>query len=294
MSLDISVSHLNNRLALQLPTELPLGLVFVVGVVHDLRREKVVTDNGRSTVFRFHLTEGEHSLPCQLTPRATAEIRLREGDKIRAGGHLVFNSQQASYRLLARDVEVINSDDLAGEIEPEEPVSTTSLPPRPHRTALSPLLADIKKRAELSQMTQADLPPWVQQMAPPEVRTEETEDKTADDNEGAGSTSDAPPSDAALSQELIAFLSAAMEDLEEVEVTSTLLDEMAPDEKKRSPPPAGAASGAYEVPPPASSTEETAVSPQRPPQERDNATIWLLASLIVLALVILLAIFLFL
>ena len=34
--MDISVSQLNNRLALQLPPELPLGLVFVTGKVKDL------------------------------------------------------------------------------------------------------------------------------------------------------------------------------------------------------------------------------------------------------------------
>ena len=34
--MDISVSRLNNRLALQLPTELPLGLVFVVGTVENI------------------------------------------------------------------------------------------------------------------------------------------------------------------------------------------------------------------------------------------------------------------
>lgn len=292
MSLDISVSHLNNRLALQLPAELPLGLVFVVGVVQELKRRQIDTDNGRSTVFRFRLTEGEHTVRCQLTRRATAEIRLREGDKIRAGGHLVFNPQEATYHLLARDVEVIDSDDLGEEVEPEAPASAASLPPSPRRTALSPVLADIKKRAEAAQMAQANLPAWVQHMAPPEVQARR-ERATDGGEEEAAQDFDAPPSDAELNQELITFLSAAMEDLDDVEVTSNMLAEMAP-EQETAPPAPPAAAKAYEVPPPASSAPDTAVSPSEPPQPRDNATIWLLASFIVLALVILIGISLFL
>jgi hypothetical protein len=130
-------------------------------------------------------------------------------------------------------------------------------------------------------------------MAPPEVQARRERAPVAGEEEAAQEF-DAPPSDADLNQELIAFLSAAMEDLDDVEVTSNMLAEMAPEQEAAPPAPPVAAAKAYEVPPPASSAPDTAVSPpDSPPQPRDNATVWLLVSFIVLALVILIGISIF-
>ena len=88
--MDISVSHLNNRLALQLPQELPLGLVFVMGKVQNVV-QLPVNDNGRNhQAFQvwFDLIEEGFQLRCALSQRASSEIVLSEGDEIRAGGHL--------------------------------------------------------------------------------------------------------------------------------------------------------------------------------------------------------------
>ena len=103
--MDISVSHLNNRLALQLPAQLPLGLVFVLGNI-----EKLVSgDNDGYPYPQFDLVEKEHRVRCLFSERVVLDVDLQEGNTIRAGGHLIFDPKQADYYLLVRDVETINS-----------------------------------------------------------------------------------------------------------------------------------------------------------------------------------------
>src|SRR5688500_10002614 len=89
-------------MALQLPAELPLGLVFVVGKVTNLAQPA----NGHSRPT-FQLEDEGYRLNCRLSGRATAETPFNEGDTIRAGGHLVFDSRQATYYLVARDIELL-------------------------------------------------------------------------------------------------------------------------------------------------------------------------------------------
>ncbi|MCI0398451.1 MAG: hypothetical protein L0332_04575 [Chloroflexi bacterium] len=250
--MDIPVSRLNKRMAIQLPAEFPLGLVFVVGQIHDLR-----TDGGSSAAIigpvpggpaiagpapgrptTFYLVEGEHRLRCQLSERAASEAWLKEGDRVRAGGHLAFDSQRADYYLLARDVELL--------VEPGEDLAPAV-----------PILEDIKKRSEAANLAPAELPEWVRQIAPPDIRTQLEEQaapptvpaaatetvvavaapppaatpevKVAPAEERAGEApAGLPPLPAGLTDELIAFLSEAMDSPEEVELTPDLISELAP------------------------------------------------------------------
>ena len=218
--MDVTVSHLNNRLALQLPLEPPLGLVFVVGQVVELDQGV----NGRSLQVQFALVEQAHRVRCVLSERAANEVTLREGMKIRAGGHLTFEPRFAGYSLLVRDVEVVQPP-LAETLP-----SAASLDLLPDRAAMTAVLADIKKRSDAAQLAQADLPPWVQKIAPPEVKAEIPVPKSSEDQVDAEkqgvlsgkSTSAARP----LSADMMARLSAAMDADDDVELTAEMLADL--------------------------------------------------------------------
>lgn len=229
--MDIPVSRLNERLAVQLPAELPLGLVFVVGQVNELSLPK----DGRGLVRRFHLVDGEHRLPCQASDRALDALELSDGDRVRAGGHLAFDPRSAAYYLLARDVEVL----------PEQPAASS---------ALAAIIADIDSRAEAANLAPAELPEWVKRMAPsglaldrgrrlenlgetPERSTagREAEERQAASGVGArtieadeavhGEATGAGDRPLASDQqaEMVQFLSEAMDSADEVELTRELL-----------------------------------------------------------------------
>ena len=219
--MDVSVSHLNNRLALQLPAQLPLGLVFVLGEVEKFVDE----DNGRSIQKRFELVEKEHQVRCVLSERVALEVDVEEGDTIRAGGHLVFDSTRADYYLLVRDVEIV---------PPQPPLNITSAVARAE-------LEDVRKRAESAKMAQSDLPPWVKKIAPAEFREEIT-----DANSDVVSVPESNGSEAETRQ--LAQLSAAMDSDEDVELTSGLLEVAKKLNQARGVP--TVESGSYGVPPP--------------------------------------------
>ena len=224
--MDISVSRLNKRMALQLPAEFPLGLVFVVGKVRNLTN----TDGDGGQPY-FYLAENDHKLRCHLSERALEEAKINEGDMIRAGGHLAFDIMQADYFLLARDIEVL----------PEH---------RPSRTTLAPILDDIKKRSQAASLVPAELPDWVQQIAPPEFRETaepEPEPQSDSDLDTAVLEPDQPDGTAetllepipspvksesvlpeGLTDDLIAFLSEAMDSPEDVELTPEMVADLAP------------------------------------------------------------------
>jgi hypothetical protein len=224
--MDISVSRLNKRMALQLPAELPLGLVFVVGKVRSLTNAE--GEDGRPF---FYISESEHMLRCLLSERALEGVSINEGDMIRAGGHLVFDTLQADYFLLARDIEVL----------PEH---------RPSRTTLAPILADIKKRSQAASLVPAELPEWVQQIAPPELReADKTPAAKEGDSNGAAltlaetavlETAAEPETEPETEQpeeetlpegftdDLVHFLSEAMDSPDEVELTHEMVAELAP------------------------------------------------------------------
>jgi hypothetical protein len=219
--MDISVSRLNHRLALQLPVELPLGLVFVVGALENLASSTADADNGADAAdVWFELVEEGYRLRCQAGKHALSEFDLSEGVRIRAGGHLMFDAQQAGYFLLARDIELAPLEAEASL----QPATTGG------RTALSSILADVKRRAEAAQVLPADLPDWVQKMAPPEIQAEaalaeaeraETAELEMSSDESATIT---PPLDEAL----VSFLTTAMEGTEEIELTPEVVEEMSP------------------------------------------------------------------
>jgi hypothetical protein len=212
--MDISVSRLNKRMALQLPAEFPLGLVFVVGKIRDLANMK--EENGPPF---FYISENGYMLRCQLAERALEGIRLNEGDMIRAGGHLAFDMLQADYFLLARDIELL----------PEQ---------RPSRTTLAPILADIKKRSDAASLAPAELPDWVQRIAPPEILEAKEQDEP---NGKVPETAEPEPEPLAeepadeeeflpggLTNDLVDFLSEAMDSPEDVELTHEMVADLAP------------------------------------------------------------------
>jgi len=222
--MNVSVSHLNNRLALQLPAQLPLGLVFVLGEVERLVDEH----NGRSIQKRFELVEKEHQVRCILSERVALEVDVEEGDTIRAGGHLVFDSTRADYYLLVRDVEIV------------PPQSPSKVTPAVARAEMTAMLADVRKRAESAKMVQSDLPPWVKKMAPAEFREEITD---------ANSDFYVPESNGSEAEtRQLAQLSAAMDSDEDVELTSGLLEVAKKLNQARGVP--TVESGSYGMPPP--------------------------------------------
>lgn len=273
--MDISVSRLNNRLALQLPAELPLGLVFVVGYAHDIHAVENEQNGGADSDAWLVLEEDGYHLRCVLSTRAATETRISEGDRIRAGGHLIFDAQQANYYLLARDVEIVES----------EPALQVSQAQQVGRTALTPILADIKKRAETARIAQAELPVWVQRMAPPEVQAEL---EAGYEEATAVSTASSETQHEELNDDLVTFLSDAIEDLEDVELTTEILEEMAPDMMGDTAvsPPTPEETLPYEVPPPV----VTGYSPDPPTQETDWMVLLLIISFIIMAIAVTIAI----
>ena len=198
--MDISVSHLNNRLALQLPAQLPLGLVFVMGVIEKL----VEAGNGRSAQPQFDLVEKEHRVRCLFSDRVALDVDLQEGNTIRAGGHLIFDPTQADYYLLVRDVEIVNS------------MPPASVPSTVAKAEMGMMMEDVRKRAEAAKLVQGELPPWVKKMAPVEYSEE------GDDANGSAVVQDSNGNE--LQRKQLAELSAAMESDEDVELTSSLLE----------------------------------------------------------------------
>ena len=196
--MDISVRRLNGRLATKLPPELPLGLVFVVGKVAQAEER------------RFVLTEGQYFLSCQ-----TAEtIDLKTGDEVRASGHLMFDAERLQYYLLARDVEIVASEQVMISSE-------TSRELLVENQALLAALAAVKARAAVAPTEKPDeLPVWVRKLVPPEVATEEVDEQTFVEIPASQRTT---VTAVALDEGLVSMLSAAMDSDEDLELTPELL-----------------------------------------------------------------------
>lgn len=212
--MEVSVRLLNHRLALQLPRELPLGLVFVVGVVGDVVRvpvtQKKGEGNGRTSYTQFELTENSYHLRCIVPPREAAHVTLNTGDPVRVGGHLMFDPGRADYFLLARDVAVMGQTAVV-----ESPVEDVKAL-RQEQEELALALARVKRRADAAKLAEAELPEWVQKIAPPEVQEELIEEEETDLLAATAVTVN-------LDDELVTALAQAMDSEEEVEVTSDLL-----------------------------------------------------------------------
>lgn len=207
--MDISVSRLNNRMALRVPTELPLGLVFVVGRVQNLVPA--------GDEIQFDLVEAEHIIYCRLPQTVASETLLKEGDMARASGQLVFDPHRAAYILLARDVQIM-AEVASG------------------RASIMPILSDVRKRAQATTLIRAELPQWVKQLAPPEVQAELGLEPTPQNESVTPLLPSAPPplTESApaepLSSEMLAFLSQAMDSESEVELTPSIISKFAPPE----------------------------------------------------------------
>lgn len=197
--MDVSVSHLNNRLALQLPAQLPLGLVFVLGKVEKLADR----ENGRSPRKQFDLIEKDHRVRCVLSERVAMEVALQEGDTIRAGGHLAFDPTHADYFLLVRDVEIV-------QIQPVDNAILTT-----QQVEMAAMWEDVRKRAEVAELVQSELPPWVEKMAPSEFKA------TVTDTNGKRVVQKVNEDE--LNKKQLARLTAAMDSDEDVELTNDLL-----------------------------------------------------------------------
>jgi hypothetical protein len=207
--MDIPVSRLNQRMALQLPSELPLGMVFVVGIVEGKEHSEAGDNFGY-----FFLVEKRFRVRCLLSEHTTSDTEFVNGDRIRAGGHLAFDPQQAHYYLLARDIEILQ------EVDSEEPSG-------------SAIMADIDRRSEETGLVPAELPVWVKQLAPPELMEElgisvpdESDDSDVEQDDSDQSDPLRQRTDGAMlsmSDELINFLSMAMDSADEVELTPEVI-----------------------------------------------------------------------
>jgi hypothetical protein len=268
--MDVPVSHLNNRLAVQLPVELPLGLVFVVGRVEHLHQALEVDSEGKEDRTSFDLVEKRYSIRCELSDRAAEEVSLGEGARVRAGGHLVFDTHRANYYLLARDVEAVSDSAQATSTVPETNVIDHTL----GRQALTPILADIKRRAESTHLEEANLPYWVQRLAPPEIKKE-----LALSDTGSVKTADSP-SESTIDDDLISALSEAMDSDQEVELTVEMLAKLSPTAARKPRP--STAQNNYQA---------AAISITRP-SEQQNLILPLILVFFAVVLIVILLIFL--
>lgn len=211
--MDISVRRLNHRLALQLPKELPLGLVFVMGVVGEVK-DPVIIDgeglvNGRVKHIEFELFEDDYVLRCMLTQSAENPTTVWEGEKVRVGGHLTFEPRCADYFLLTHDVEIIFEEE---EMEPL--FSEDSLALVHEQKALAEALEGVKRRSQAySQLEPANLPIWVQKIAPFEVQEEL----------GVANANETDEAIHMLPVEMVTDLAEAMEEDGDVVITTDLL-----------------------------------------------------------------------
>ena len=219
--MDISVSHLNNRLSLQLPQELPLGLVFVTGTV-SFSDSAVFTElvaHGRYKHIHFELLDSKHRIRCVLVVRAMVDFDLELGVRVRVGGHLRFDLQRADYYLLARDLERLD-EDVFGDVEDIEA----------DQEEIAALLADIRKRTS-KQDIPSDLPQWVQELAPESLqdkdRVIDLEEPALDGvlNEGETAVSEEAStheSEAAL----VSSISALLDQMDDVELTPDMIQSL--------------------------------------------------------------------
>lgn len=301
--MDIPVSRLNNRLALQLPTELPLGLVFVVGEISEVVH--AATTGGQTEI---EMTEMSHRLRCRLTERVAAEVEIKKGDWIRAGGHLTFDPYHADYVLLARDVELVSEGALESEEPEESQVDDTDNVSEAELTEKDahPILDDIAKRSHEAELAQGELPDWVQKIAPPEVKAEMGLTRSEMDLVlgkerrieflDSEDTQDVPDAGSGSTDQILAYLAEIMDEEEDVELEPEMVSELAMGEAGASV--SEGSSKAYEVPEPIDvealeaqelleDEEPTALpvaadqKPKRQPRRYDPLTILLLIAALI-------------
>lgn len=188
--MEITVSHLIHRMALTVPDELPLGLVFVAGEVADL-----APDPHHDHYMQFYLIDGEHRLQCQIAATIVAETRVAPGDQVRLSGRLIFDDRVAHYSLIAGDLEVKSPPRRIPQGEPRA----------------------IASESVGAEFVGSDLPPWVMELAPPEVQQELEMSQTVE-RARAERVEELP-------EEMVAFLSQAIDSNELIEVDAEVIDE---------------------------------------------------------------------
>ncbi len=197
---------------MQLPAELPLGLVFVTGLLDSLDAPET-----KGAPVEFVLGEAGHTLRCSLEDPSIQPSVLRRGMSLRAGGHLVFDAARADYYLIARDVEVVQEPDL-----PEEEEILTTLDGLEH-TGDKPILTELERRASQNGLAPAEMPPWVETIAPAAVRAEMGVEASSAEIDALS-----PDDEPTLDEDLIAEISAALDGGGDIELTPEFLGKYVP------------------------------------------------------------------
>lgn len=217
--MDISVSRLNNRMALQVPAELPLGLVFITGWVEKL----FPSGSAKLKQVEFELVEGQHRLVCRVPQQVIDETHLEAGARIRVSGHLVFEPRSVHYYLLARDLEVL------------------AAVPQPAQAKAPPItLGTVRQRAEAASLKPGELPPWVEKLAPREIQEELgllPKQEEADEVSTVGSPQPlaaGKESPLELTPEMLDFLSGAIDSDEDIELTREMIRDYLPQKEDES------------------------------------------------------------
>jgi hypothetical protein len=152
------VSQVNTRLFTRLPSDTGLGLLFATGTV-----SQIVYASGQRPI-QFTLRHAGYALRCKVAPELEPDFTLEEGQWVRTTGHLSFSSQSARFHLLARDLELL-SDTAPPRLgmDPKRAVTPAG------RGAVPNWLSEIQRRAAAERLAPAEVPDWVQAMAPAEL-----------------------------------------------------------------------------------------------------------------------------
>jgi len=159
--MDMPINQINTRLFAQLPADPGMGLLFAVGTVSQI----VQASSGKP--IQFTLRHHGYALRCKVAPSVESDFDLADGQEVRATGHLSFSAQSARFHLLVRDLELLSLTTL-----PEKTTTPRHILASRERSATPDWLVAVQRRAQAAapvQLTPADIPLWVQEMAPPEV-----------------------------------------------------------------------------------------------------------------------------
>jgi hypothetical protein len=155
--MDMPISHINTRLFALLPPQLDLGLLFATGTVSQI----IWTGGGRP--IQFTLRDAGYALRCKVARNVKPDFELAEGQLVRATGHLSFSSQAARFHLVLRDLELL--PDL------ESGPSRTPAADHPSGTPREVASESLRGTPAVDVLAAiGDIPAWVYQLAPREVR----------------------------------------------------------------------------------------------------------------------------
>jgi hypothetical protein len=217
--MDMPISQVNIRLFARLPSDTGLGLLFATGTI-----SQIVYASGERPI-QFTLRHAGYALRCKIAPDLEPSFVLQEGQWVRATGHLSFSSQSAQFHLLARDLELLS------DVAPARLGMAPKRAPAPAGLEVVPgWLAEVQRRAGAAAdlLAPAEIPEWVQAMAPPELWTDDEASRAPWGRQRVETflnQPDVPEIAAAESDEVWSQLLAALErsDHEDVELTAETL-----------------------------------------------------------------------